>query len=111
MIISEDAQAVRNGISRVPDHRVGELNQILDKMLESEVIIKSESIWCSPTMGVPKRDGSMRLCIDYREVNKLTVRDSFEVPSFGFILNRVSNLSGNVVYDLSFSFSFLSIGA
>ena len=39
----------------------------------------------------------MRLCIDYREVNKLTVRYSFVVPSFGVILNRVSNLSGNVV--------------
>ena len=67
-------------------------------MLKAGVIIKSESVWCSPTMCVPKRDKSMRLCIDYREVNKLTVRDSFEVPYFGVILNRVSNLSGNVVF-------------
>jgi hypothetical protein len=89
---------VRCGISRIPDQRVEELNRILDEMLEAGVIVKSESVWCSPTMCVPKKDGSMRLGIDYREVNKLTVRDSFEVPSFGVILNRMSNLSGNVVF-------------
>ena len=48
-------------------------------------------------MCVPKRDGSMRLCIDYREVNKLTVRDNIVAPSFGVIPSRVSNFSGNVV--------------
>ena len=98
VINTEDAEPVRSGISRVPDQRVGELNMILDEMLEAGVIVKSESVWCSPTMCVPKRDGSLRLCIDYRELNKLTVRDSFEVPSFGVILKRVSNLCGNVVF-------------
>ena len=49
-------------------------------------------------MGVPKRDGSLRLCIDYRELNKIVVRDSFEVPTFGTILNKLSNLSGHVVF-------------
>ena len=82
-----------NEFSRVPERRVGELNMTLDEMLEAGVIVKSKSDWCSHTMCVPKRDGSMRLCIDYREVNKLTVRDSFEVPFFDVILNRVSNLT------------------
>ena len=67
-------------------------------MLEAGVIIKSEFVCSSPTMCVSKRDRSMRLFIDYREVNTLSVGDSFVVPSFGFILNRVSNLRGNVVF-------------
>ena len=57
VINTEDAEPVRSGISRVTDHREGELNLILDEMVEAGVIIKSESVWCSPTMCIPSRDG------------------------------------------------------
>ena len=77
-INTEDSEPVRTVIRRVPDQRVGELNLILDEILDAGVIIKSESVWCSSTMCVQKSGGPMRLCIDCREVNSLRqFRSSF----------------------------------
>lgn len=49
-------------------------------MLESGVCSPSNSPWASPIVLVPKKDGSIRFCIDYRKLNSLTVRDVNPLP-------------------------------
>ncbi|XP_077225770.1 uncharacterized protein LOC143858961 [Tasmannia lanceolata] len=51
----------------------GQLQELLDKGL----IRPSVSPWGAPVLFVKKKDGSMRLCIDYRELNKVTVRNKY----------------------------------
>ncbi|XP_029160376.1 uncharacterized protein LOC114932380 [Nylanderia fulva] len=50
---------------------------ILDRRLSDGTIRHSDSPYASPIVLVRKKDGSIRLCIDYRELNKITVRDNF----------------------------------
>ena len=52
----------------------------VQKMLEAEVIEFSSSPWASPVVLVSKKDGSIRYCIDYRQLNDITLKDSYPLP-------------------------------
>jgi hypothetical protein len=50
----------------------------------------SPSPWGAPVLFVLKKDGSMRMCIDYRAVNKLTVRNRYPLPRIDECLERLA---------------------
>ena len=49
-------------------------------MLDEGTIIRSKSPWMAPAVFVPKKSGQLRICIDYRELNKRTTKDSYPLP-------------------------------
>jgi hypothetical protein len=49
-------------------------------MLEAGVIVPSKSPWTSPLVPIRKKDGGIRLCVDYRKLNKITQDDRYPMP-------------------------------
>ena len=52
----------------------------LKEMLESGAIRESESLYSSNVVLVRKKDGSLRICMDFRKLNSHTIRDSYNLP-------------------------------
>ncbi|KAL4017076.1 hypothetical protein IC575_024750 [Cucumis melo] len=80
-------------ISRAP-HRMAptelkELKGQLQELLDKGFIRSSVSPWGAPVLFVKKKDGSMRLCIDYRELNKVTVKNRYPLPRIDDLLDQL----------------------
>ncbi|CAF2847659.1 unnamed protein product [Rotaria sp. Silwood2] len=71
------------------------ISTIIDAMLKSGQIQKSDSSWSSPVILVKKKDGTYRFVIDYRQRNNITERDSYPLPRIEETLNR---LNGNTYF-------------
>jgi len=56
------------------------LQEILDDLLKKNIIRPSNSPYASPIVLVHKKNGELRLCIDYCELNKITIKDNFSTP-------------------------------
>ena len=54
-----------------------ELSKQLEELLEKGFIRPSSSPWGAPILFVKKNDGSMRMCMDYRELNKVIVKNKY----------------------------------
>ncbi|GKF66406.1 putative reverse transcriptase domain-containing protein, partial [Tanacetum coccineum] len=74
-----------------------ELQELSTQLQElSEGFIKpSSSPWGAPVLFVKKKDGSFRMCVDYRELNKLTVKNRYPLPRIDDLFNQ---LQGSNVY-------------
>ena len=65
---------------RVPAHYRQEVEQQIHTTLEQGIIEESSSPWMAPAVFVPKKSGELRMCIDYRELNKKTTKDAYPLP-------------------------------
>ncbi|GAU40284.1 hypothetical protein TSUD_60750 [Trifolium subterraneum] len=57
-----------------------ELKSQLEELLQKHFIRPSVSPWGAPVLLVKKKDGTMRLCIDYRQLNKVTIKNKYPLP-------------------------------
>ena len=73
-------QPIRQPYRRIPPQHMREVQKLLQDLLDKGVIQRSGSPYASPTVLVRKKDGSIRLCIDYRKLNAITLRDAFPLP-------------------------------
>ncbi|CAF4783695.1 unnamed protein product, partial [Rotaria magnacalcarata] len=72
-----DAQPVNSPPFRYAPTGKQIIEQNLNEMLDQGIISPSTSPWASPVILVPKKDGSLRFCIDYRKLNTVTIRDAY----------------------------------
>ena len=77
------------GLYRMPPDELKELKRQLDQLLELGLIRPSTSPFGSPILFVKKKDGSLRLCIDYRGLNKVTIKNRYPLPRVDELLDRL----------------------
>lgn len=79
----------RNG--RIPVAHEEIVEQEIEKNLKLGIIRPSESSWCSRIVMVPKGEGKWRMCIDYRALNQITIRDRYSSPRIDEIYDAMAN--------------------
>ena len=77
------------------------IQEEVKELLDSGIIRPSTSPWSSPVMPVPKPDGSVRICVDFRAVNKHTQVDRYPLPRIDELLAQVGKASFLTTLDLS----------
>ncbi|GJR56238.1 putative reverse transcriptase domain-containing protein [Tanacetum coccineum] len=80
---------------RLAPSELKELADQLQELSEKGFIRPSSSPWGAPVLFVKKKDGSFRMCIDYRELNKLTVKNRYPLPRIDDLFDQ---LQGSSVY-------------
>jgi hypothetical protein len=78
----------------IPPYRMApaelkELKEQLQDLLDKGFIRASTSPWGAPVLFVKKKDGSMRLCIDYRQLNKVTIKNKYPLPRIDELFDQL----------------------
>ena len=78
----------------IPPYRMApvelkELNEQLKDLLEQGFIRPSTSPWGAPVLFVKKKDGSLRLYIDYRQFNKVTIKNKYPLPRIDDLFDQL----------------------
>ena len=73
----------------------------LEGMERDGIIEKSESEWTSPLVVVTKKDGGIRLCVDYRKLNQVTKFDAYPMPRVEELLDEIGNAQFISTLDLA----------
>ncbi|KAI3807806.1 hypothetical protein L1987_23740 [Smallanthus sonchifolius] len=104
-----DAQPVAKAPYRLTPVEMKELMAQLDELLEKGFIQPSISSWGAPVLFVKKKDGSMRMCIDYRELNKRTVKNKYPLPRIDDLFDQLQGASWFSKIDLRSGYHQLKV--
>nr|GEY02848.1 transposon Ty3-G Gag-Pol polyprotein [Tanacetum cinerariifolium] len=92
----DDIWVVREFPEVFPDDlsEMSELSSQLKELQEKGFIRPSHSLQGAPMLFVKKKDGAMRMCIDYRELNKLTIKNHYPLPRIDDLFDQLQGLAG-----------------
>jgi hypothetical protein len=74
---------------RMTTPELTELKEHIRELLEKGFIHPSSSPWGAPVIFVPKKDGTQRLCVDYRALNEVTVKNKYPLPRIDDLFDQL----------------------
>ncbi|GJV98200.1 reverse transcriptase [Tanacetum coccineum] len=83
-----------------PPSQKDTIESMVQELLDSKVIRPSNSPFSSPIVMVKKKDGTWRMCIDYTQLNKLTIKDKFPIPLIEELIDELNGSKGFSKLDL-----------
>ena len=95
MNIVTEGPPIHQRAYRTPLSKREALDKEIDKMLKLGIIRESSSPWGSPVLLVPKKDGELRFCVDYRRLNDVTEKNRYPLP---YIQDVFDQLGGSTVF-------------
>ncbi|WVZ52529.1 hypothetical protein U9M48_003577 [Paspalum notatum var. saurae] len=87
-----------------------EVNKQIDELLEKGFIRKSTSPWASPALLTEKKDGTLRMCVDYRGLNAVTVKNKYPPPRIEDLFDQLKGACVFSKIDLRSGYHQLRIG-
>ncbi|KAG8500968.1 hypothetical protein CXB51_003067 [Gossypium anomalum] len=94
---------------RMSPTKLKELKVQLQDLLERGFIRPSTSLWGALVLFVKKKDGSMRLCIDYRQLNKVTIKNKYLLPRIDDLFDQLKGASVFSKIDLRLGYYQLKV--
>ncbi|KAL2243595.1 UNVERIFIED_CONTAM: Transposon Ty3-G Gag-Pol polyprotein [Sesamum indicum] len=94
---------------RISPVELQELKKQIEELLGKRFIRLSTSPWGPPVLFVKKKDGSMRLCIDYRQLNRVTVKNKYPLSKIDDLLDQLKGATTFSKIDLRFGYWQLRI--
>ncbi|GJY03049.1 putative reverse transcriptase domain-containing protein [Tanacetum coccineum] len=92
-VVTGGATPIARAPYRLAPSKMKELAEQLQELTDKGFIRPSSSPWGAPVLFVKKKDGSFRMCIDYRELNKLTVKNCYPLPRIDDLFDQLQGLS------------------
>ncbi|XP_071925957.1 uncharacterized protein [Coffea arabica] len=89
MNVIPEANPISKAPYRMTPAELKELKEQLQELLNKKFIRPSVSPWGAPVLFVKKKDGSLRLCIDYRELNRITIKNKYPLPRIDDSFNQL----------------------
>ncbi|GKA45416.1 putative reverse transcriptase domain-containing protein, partial [Tanacetum coccineum] len=84
-----EAMPIAKSPYRLAPTKMQELSNQLKELQDKGFIRLSFSPWGAPVLFVKKKDGSFRMCIDYRELNKLTIKNHYPLPRIDDLFDQL----------------------
>ena len=96
-IYLSDEVPVKQRHRRIPPNMYDEVRSHLLHLKNTGIIRESSSPWTSPVVLVRKKNGDLRMCVDYRLVNKKTIKDAYALPRIEELMDNFKNANFLVV--------------
>lgn len=95
IVLKEGSDPVNQRPYRYALQQKDEIDKMVQELLKSGTVQPSSSPYASPVVLVKKKDNTWRLCVDYRKLNNMTIKDRFPIP---LIEDLMDELGGSKVY-------------
>ena len=96
-----DAEPIGQNYRRVPRGVEDKVDELVDQLLKHNIIRPSHSPWNAPIVVVSKKNGDIRLCVDYRRLNAVTKRPIFPIPDAQQLFDALDGACWFSTLDLS----------
>ena len=108
--LEEGAKPVFGPIYNLSELELKVLKEYIDRNLKKKWIRPSTSPFGSPVLFVKKPDGSLRLCVDYRALNRMTIKNRYPIPLISEIMDRIKGATRFTRLDVLDAFNRIRVG-
>ena len=107
--LNKDALPIKRRPYPLPPHKLDAMKTQICELDRNGWIEPSTSPWGAPILFVPKKSGEWRMCVDFRDLNSMTIDDSFPLPRIEVMLHRASHAKIFSKLDLASGFHQIEV--
>jgi hypothetical protein len=104
-----DTTPISRRLYRMPQNELAELKVQLNELLKKGLIHPSSFSWGCPTIFVKKKDQSLQMCVDYRPLNAVTIKNKYRLPRIDILFDQLSKAKVFSKIDLRSSYHQIKI--
>jgi hypothetical protein len=102
-------QPIKEPLRRASEHELKIQKEYIEVNLKKGFIVPSEAPWASALTLAPKKDGSERVCVDYRKLNNATIKDAYPLPLISELQDRTAGAQWFTKYDLRGAYNLIRV--